>query len=255
MAARRGRKVTTVLVVLFLLLVGVFVASDRVAAYAAEQTVAKQARKELVARGISAPKDPTVAVGGFPFLTQVLRGRYDRITISVRQATSQGITLDRLDLVATGVNAKASTLMNGNGPVTADLVTGTATMGWAAVLHLVDLAGFSSAGASITALPDGRVQIKGPVAAFGVSTTVVATGSVGIAGGKAKVTVTDITTEGGNIPEPIAQLLQDYKQELSREIALPPLPYHLVLKSASTSAQGLLVTATATDVPLAGAPG
>ncbi len=255
MAAGRGRKITIVLVVLFLLLVGVFVASDRIAAYAAEQTVAKQAKQELVARNITATGDPKVSVDGFPFLTQVLRGRYDKITISVNQPTSQGITLDRLDVVATGVNAKASTLMNGSGTVTADLVTGTATMGWPAVLHLIDLAGFSSEGASVTALPDGRVQIKGPVSALGVSTTVVATGTVGVSGGKARVTVTDITTEGGNVPDSLQQMLQDYKDALSRDIALPALPYHLVLRSARTSPQGLLVIATATDVPLAGHTG
>src|SRR5205807_9976988 len=112
MAASRGRKVTIVLVVLLVATVGLFVAADRLAAYAAERTIATQAKKELAARDITTPSEPTVAVGGFPFLTQVARGKYDKITIHLDRPTSQGVTLDGLDVVATGVNATTSTLVN-----------------------------------------------------------------------------------------------------------------------------------------------
>ena len=96
MAASRGRKIWIVLLILVVVLGGLFVAADRIAAYAAERTIASQAKKELVARDITSPSDPTVGVGGFPFLTQVAQGRYDKITIHVDHPSSQGITLDNL---------------------------------------------------------------------------------------------------------------------------------------------------------------
>src|SRR5882762_11548404 len=113
MAASRGRKVTIVLLVLVVALVGLFVAADRIAAYAAERTIAKQAQQELTAREVTSPSQPDVSVGGFPFLTQVLAGKYDKITIDVHQPTIQDVKLDELDVTATGVNAKTSAILNG----------------------------------------------------------------------------------------------------------------------------------------------
>src|SRR2546430_2557348 len=64
MAVSRGRKITTVLVVLFVVLVGLLVVSDRLAAYAAERTIATQTKKELAARDITTPSEPAGALGG-----------------------------------------------------------------------------------------------------------------------------------------------------------------------------------------------
>src|SRR3982750_2316315 len=119
MAARRGRKIWIVLLILVVVLGGLFVASDRIAAYAAERTIASKVKKELTARDITTPSDPSVAVGGVPFLPQGARGPYDRIPIHVDQPSSQGITLDALDITAKGVNASTDALMNGTGQITA----------------------------------------------------------------------------------------------------------------------------------------
>ena len=65
MAAGRGRRVWIALVIVLIVLGGLFVAADRIAAFAAERTIADQAKKELVARNITSPSDPTVAVSGW----------------------------------------------------------------------------------------------------------------------------------------------------------------------------------------------
>ncbi|OLB65338.1 MAG: hypothetical protein AUI10_07250 [Actinobacteria bacterium 13_2_20CM_2_72_6] len=153
MAASRGRKIWIVLLILVVVLGGLFVASDRIAAYAAERTIASQTKKELVARDITSPSDPTVAVGGFPFLTQVARGRYDKITIHVDHPTSQGVTLDALDITAKGVNASTDALMNGTGQITADDVSGTTSLGWDAVNKLMKTSGFGGSGATARRCP------------------------------------------------------------------------------------------------------
>lgn len=255
MAASRGRKVTIVLVVLFVGLVGLFVVADRVAAYAAERTIATQAKKQLAGQDITTPSEPKVSVGGFPFLTQVAAGKYDKITIHLDHPTSQNITLDALDVVATGVNATTSTLVNGTGTVTADAVTGTANLNWDAVNKLMNTSGFGGSGATATALPDGQVQVRVPVKMLNVSTTVVATGTLDVGTGVVHVKINKVETEGGTIPPVIAGLIGSIKQSLSVDVKIPPLPFNLQVRSVKATPAGLSVTANAVNVPISGHAG
>jgi hypothetical protein len=253
MAASRGRKTLLVLVILVIALAGLFVIADRVAVYAAQRTVASQAKQQMSAQNITSPQDPSVKISGFPFLTQVVGGRYDKITIDVTKPTDQGVTLDDLTVVATGVNASASALINGNGQVTADNVTGTGRLGWDSVNKLIDLSQFNSTGATVSALPDGEVQITAPVKVLTLSTTVVATGTIAVAGDAAHVTINKVNVQGGGIPAVLQAVLGSLKEQLSFTVKIPPLPYHLKIKSVQAKPAGVTVTATATNVPLAGA--
>jgi hypothetical protein len=255
MAASRGRKWTVALLVLVVVLAGLLVAADRVAAYAASRTIVKQAKQQMAAQNITSPYDPTAKVDGFPFLTQVVRGHYDKITIDIKKPAAQGVALDDLAIVATGINASTSALMNGTGQITADNVTGTVQMGWAAVTKLVDLSGYGGGGVSISALPDGEVQIKAPVSMLGQSANVVATGKVTVAGDSAQVTITKVTTDGGQVPSLLQQVLGSIKQQLSFAVKIPALPYSLKIKNATARPGGLTVTAAATNVPLANQAG
>lgn len=249
---RRGRKAFTVLVVLLILIVGLLVAADRVAAYAAERTVARQAKQELAAQQISAAQDPIVHVSGFPFLTQVVRGRYEKITIDVVKPSAQGVTLDDLFVVATGVNASTSALLNGSGQVTADNVTGTARLDWASAQKLIDLSQYGGTGTTVSALPDGEVQIKAPVNVANVSANLIATGTIQIAGDNAKVHITNVSVEGGGIPQVVQNVLGAITQQLSFSVKIPALPYHLKVTDVKARPEGVTITAAATDVPISG---
>ena len=254
MAAGRGRRVTIILVLLVVLLGGLLVAADRVAAYAAERTVARQAKQELAAQQISAAQDPVVHVAGVPFLTQVARGRYEKITIDVVRPSAQGVTLDDLFVVATGVNASTGALMNGNGQITADNVTGTARLNWESATKLIDLSQYGGTGTTVSALPDGQVQIKAPVSVGSVSATLIATGDIEIAGDgdSAKVHVNKVQVAGGGIPSVLQQVLGAITQQLSFTVKIPPLPYHLKVKSVQARPEGVTITAVATGVPISG---
>jgi LmeA-like phospholipid-binding len=254
MAAGRGRRVTIVLVVLVVLVGGLLVAADRVAAYAAERTVARQAKQELAAQQITSPTDPVVHVAGVPFLTQVVRGRYEKITIDVVQPSAQGITLDDLFVVATGVNASTGALLNGTGQITADNVTGTARLDWQSATKLIDLSQYGGTGATVSALPDGQVQIKAPVSVGSVSATLIATGTIEIAGDSdsAKVHITKVDVAGGGIPSVLQQMIGAITQQLSFTVKIPPLPYHLKVKSVQARPEGVTITAVATGVPISG---
>jgi LmeA-like phospholipid-binding len=251
----RGGKVLVTFFVLIIVLAVLFVASDRIAAYAAERTIAVQAKKELAAREITTPTEPKVSVGGFPFLTQVARGRYDKITIHLDHPSSQGVTLDVLDITATGVNASTSTLVNGTGSITADDVTGVTALNWDAVNKLMNTSGFGGTGARASALPDGQVQVRVPVSLAGLSTTIVATGTLSVGTGVVHVNIRNVTTEGGDIPEVISRLIGSIKQSLSVDVKIPRLPYNLKVRDVKATPQGLTVSAVAVNVPLSSRAG
>src|SRR6266542_4024755 len=104
--ARRGRRIGIAFTVVFVVLATLVVIGDRVAASTAEREIAKQAVKEMHARGITSPMEPTAKIGGFPFLTQVARGRYDKVTIEVDQPRTDVVRLTHLTLVATDVRLR-----------------------------------------------------------------------------------------------------------------------------------------------------
>jgi LmeA-like phospholipid-binding len=250
MAATRGRKVTTVLVVLLVLAAGLFIAADRIAAYVASRELASQAQKELAGRDISTPDRPTVTIGGFPFLTQVARGRYDRVTIHATRLTAQGVTIDELDVTATGINAKASAVLHGQGEVTADVVNGTARVGWGAVTSLIKTSGTGMAEVSVSALPNGQIQMHTPVTVLGVSTTVVATGTVRVEGSTVLVSITKVQAQGGDAPPGLNSIIDSLKTAMSVKLTIPPLPYHLKIRGVQSTVEGILVNGYAENVAL-----
>jgi hypothetical protein len=241
------RRFTTWAIVL-LVLVGLLVAADRISAYAASRAVADQVRNQLAAEHISTSTPPSVQLGGFPFLTQVIRGHYDHVTIDVKGASTQGVTFSDLHITATGVHAKTSQLIRGSGPIAADQVAGTARLTWSQVPTLLEKARLARSGAQISGSDDGQVTIRQPIQLGGSTTTLVATGTVTAANGKVAVKINHVTTEGASLPPLLQELIGPYAQQLSGSFALPTLPYHLKLTGVAVSAAALTIRATGQSV-------
>src|SRR5690242_3738900 len=99
------RRLITVLVVLVLLAIVV----DRAAWWFAQRAIAEQVQKtaDLTER-------PEVSVGGFPFLTQALRGRYKQIDADLRNpAVDGGLKIDELDIRFRGVRVSTGDAIKG----------------------------------------------------------------------------------------------------------------------------------------------
>jgi hypothetical protein len=252
MAAGRGRKWGVALVVTVVVLAGLLVAADRIGAYAAERTIAKQAKQQLAARDVQMPSEPKVTVGGFPFLTQVLRGKYDKVTIDMTKPTIQGITLNELDIAATGVNASTSAILNGQGQVTADHVDGTARIAWDQVPKLLDQAGISGNGMSVSANDTGQLVVREPVTVQGNKITVVATGTLSVVNGTVRIKVSNAQVEGASVPPLVQRLAAAAASQLGGAIKIPKLPYNMQIQSVKTEPAGLTVTAFANNVPITG---
>jgi hypothetical protein len=242
--ARRGRRWAISLTVILLVLVGLAIAADRVAAYAAERTIAEKVSEQQQEVGVTWAGSPDVTVGGFPFLTQVADGKYRDITIVLRDVARNGVTLPVLDIHATGVNATLDTLMSGNGTVTADRVVGTATVSYDSVRALVNQPGLE------LAEQGGKLRLRWPVTVSGQQVTAIATGEVSVTSGVVRLKVSDIHADGVTLPSIAQRLLDDYEQKLSIQVRLPPLPFHLTIETVRTLPEGLSITASARGVPI-----
>ncbi len=98
------RRIFSVVAVLAVLVL----AADRGAAWAAERVLSKQIeqRAELTSA-------PGVDIEGFPFLTQVLQGRYTRVQVDVGDSfVVRGLRVDRSTGVAEGLRAPFQDLVN-----------------------------------------------------------------------------------------------------------------------------------------------
>jgi len=243
--ARRGRRMLTWFVVLVLVLGVLLLAADRIGAYAAERTIAEKVSQQTTQLDISS-SEPEVTVGGFPFVTQVLDGTYKDIRIVLRDVSKGGVVLPELDVHAQDVEASMSTLMSGEGEVVAKRMVGTATIGYSSVRALFDRPGLE------LSEQDGRLRLRLPLTIEGQQFTAVAVGEVSGSAGQVRLAITDIGAEGITLIPQAQRLLDDYKQQLSLTITLPPLPFRLRVESVQVRPEGLAITASARSVPLSG---
>lgn len=244
---RRGRRLLILALILVFLVAGLLVVADRIAAGFAERTIAEQVRSEVAKRDLQSSQ-PQVSVGGFPFLTQVVSGRYESISILMRdvEGSVQGnsVRLPELDVDARDVTASIETLRSGQGDVRARTVEGTATISYASVAALVQ-------GPKVTLTHEnGNLAVSAPLEFLGQQFTVEGTAQLTISEGQVQVRFENLTAQG--LPEvPAAQaLVNAYARQISISVPLPDLPFQLIVQEVRPLPEGLAVTATAQDVPL-----
>lgn len=239
-------KAAKISLVVAVVLLGLLLAADRVLAFVAGNVLTDKVSQQLTERGVENTGELDATVGGFPFLTQVLGGKYDAVEIRAANLRSQGVSLTDLTVRATGVEAPAGALMRGEGTVTAARVTGSGLLPYssiAALLHQPDL--------TIVA-DNGRLKLRTPIRFAGQSIMVVASGNLVLDGGRLTLTIEDIRPDGGGLPPGAQLLLSALRGRLSQEIALPPLPYGLTIERLDVAGDGLQVQVSAVNVPLSG---
>ncbi|GAA4570476.1 DUF2993 domain-containing protein [Micromonospora coerulea] len=244
---RRGRKVLIGFVVLLLVLAGLLVVADRVAAGVAERAIADQVKQE-VAKQDAQSAAPQVEVGGFPFLTQVVAGKYEHISIVLTdvQGPVRGdtVSVPRLDVDAHNVKASLDTLRSGQGDVVAESVDGRGTITYDSLAKLLDRPGLT------LGEQGGKLAVTAPVDILGVKLTVVGTADVAVNDGKVALRFNDLDAQG--LPNvPLARtLLANYAKGISVDVPLPELPFQLNVRKVEPRPEGLTVTADARNVPI-----
>jgi hypothetical protein len=79
-----------ILIALFVMII-VLVVADRIALLIAERKIS-----DRVASAYDLPAKPGVSIAGFPFLTQVVAGKYHSVDIRVRSVTADGVPVTGL---------------------------------------------------------------------------------------------------------------------------------------------------------------
>lgn len=143
------------IIALSLAVVLALLAADRVGPRLLADRVADQIQSML-----GTEQRPVVRLGGFPFLTQVVSRRYQRIEITARdipvRSTDDHLRIDRFDATLVGVRPDASYRT-----VTIGRLTGTATIGYAGLTDYVgttisyDTSGANGSGYVAIAIGEG----------------------------------------------------------------------------------------------------
>ncbi|GAA4726826.1 DUF2993 domain-containing protein [Phytohabitans rumicis] len=244
---RWGRRLLVVLIVLLVILGGLLAVADRVAASVAERTISDEIAKELVAQDIEASQ-PEVGIGGFPFLTQVLSGRYESISIRLRDlegtVAGNGVRLPQLDVDARDVSAPLDAIRSGQGDVVASTVEGTATIAYASIVDLMNQPGLR------LSEQDGNLAVTAPLDVLGQRITVSGTAKLTVADNQVRINFENLTSDDLPNVAGAQSAINQYARQISVNMALPELPFQLNVRSVEPLPEGLTVSASAQNVPL-----
>ena len=245
---RRGRGFLATLLI-FLIVVGVLLAvGDRVAHAYAERQISDRVAQQLAAQKATSEK-PDVTIEGFPFLTQVVSGRYHEIKIGLADfagpaGNGKTIRLPRLDVLAQDVRAPLSAIRSGNGDIVATSVTGTGTVAYPEIAQLV-----GQPGLKLTE-KDGKLVGSAPVQVLGQNVELTGTATLTVRDGVVQMRFADVTAAGVPDVPLVKNLIDGYVQKLAVDMRVPQLPLNLKVQSVEPRPDGLRVTAGAREVSL-----
>ncbi len=226
------RRLLAVLVVLAVLLV----AADRIAAALAAGKVAAE-----IQRTVGLRSKPHVRLGGFPFLTQAFRGRYDDVQVMADDVRTQDIRVASIDAQLHGVRLPLAKALAGSvESVPARTASSTA------LLRYADLSAALPDRRLTLAADHGRLRLRGSVEFLSQTYAASALGTPRIQGDRVSVAPREIQIEAGpagvaTLPGTVAGLT------FSQRIVLP---FGLRLRSVQVRPEGLQVTARGSDVVL-----
>ena len=221
------------LLILLVILVILLVAADRISVYVAKRKVASRI---VGAYNLSTP--PSVTIEGFPFLTQVVAGRYTRVDVALSSVTAGGVEMQELRATFTGVNAPLARILgNGSGALSADHATATALIPFASVQRRLP------PGIRLGAADGGELKLSGKLGYQGFQVPVSAAVSLHVTATDIQISPRNVTVVG-TLPVP-ADLLGT---RLAIALPVRELPMHLKVTSVRVTTGGFEVSAAGRGV-------
>jgi hypothetical protein len=216
---------------------------DRVAVAIAEGQIA-----DRVQTSQSLPTKPTVDIAGFPFLTQVVRGRYKQVTATADGIEREGLRLAEVRIVAEGVRVDLGDLLGGTvRSVPVDHARGQVLVSYddlnAYLASRVDVA-------KVTVSRSGSdLKVRGSVQIPVLNRTLSASGNakVDISGENVTLRPTAVEALTGFLPD-FAQA--SAQEALTVRFALKGLPFGVRLDSAEITDEGIRFRALADGLTL-----
>lgn len=225
----RRRRTARRAIIAALVLILLAVAADRIAEVLTARALAGKVQKSqsLTAR-------PHVSIHGFPFLSQVIRGRYGRVDVSTAAPFSRGgVRVTSAHVRLYGVKVKASDALHGSvRDVPVDHGTGEGLITYPDLSALVSrYTGALGITVTVSAAGPGRARLSGP---FGLSLDVRAA----VVGGRVR-----LTPDPAELQALPAVLRSTVDQVVATPIALPPFPFGVTLTSSDLEPAGLVLHA------------
>ena len=219
------------LLVALVVLVGLLLVADRVGARLAAQAIASE-----VQSASRLTSEPDVDITGFPFLTQAIAGRYDRVEVSAREVPAGELTLARLDATLSGVQVSLTDAVSGSVQrVPVEGVRARALVSYEALA-------LRSGERSLTVAPaDGdRVRVTGSLDVAGRTLSVVAVSRVEVVEGDLLVTAEEYEVGNETADRLITRAIGD---RLDLRIPVTGLPYDLEVTDVDVQPDGVAVVA------------
>lgn len=232
MSAKRRRPLRTFLIVL-LVLAGLSVAADRAAEAVAEDQLAKAATREAAQYDVRAAST-SVEVGGFGFLPQLARERFDRITMTMDQPSIESVPAEDLVVTMDGIHVPRALLTGGAGAIDVDTADVRIRVSPNTLTRFTTLEGLTLRAA------DGALEAQ--VKALGAETTVKVRPQ--IVNGVIRLNADEVPAE---LPAAARRAVENL---LERGIRLPRLPFGATLKEIAVQDGAVVITATASNLKL-----
>jgi hypothetical protein len=227
------------LVIALVILAGLLVAADRIALVVAERAAGKTIQ---IAEHLDGA--PSVSVAGFPFLTQLVVGHFDKVTLSASDLTvgQQGRTvrISSVRAVLRGVRV-ARDLSS----VHADTATATSAISYSDLSATVGVP-LSYGGPS----PDGvgRVTARKTVSVAGQQISGSVTAEVKIEGGALRFVGPVVSIDGAGSAAVPQSVVDAFSGLFGDPVALTQLPFGLTVRSVSADRAGVHITLAGKDV-------
>jgi LmeA-like phospholipid-binding len=226
------------LIILVVVLVAL-VAIDRVAALVVAKQIAVRAKQS---EGLTS--EPKVHIGGFPFLTQVIVGKYDNVKVTIHDVTRDNLTVHTIDAHLIGTHLPLSQILRGNVKrVPVDRGAGSVVLTYAdmnAYLQTQRLPARVSA--------DGdTLRISGDVELLGRQIPLSGTARLGVAKDTITLTPTVVSQVAGILP---ASLQAAAVNALTVHLQVQGLPFGVHLQSATVQKTALRFDAVGSAVVL-----
>src|SRR4051794_30752332 len=206
--------------IVVVVVIGLLVVLDRVAVLAADRVVANRITTEQ-----NLSQRPDVSIGGFPFLTQALAGRYDSVTLTMHDLRRATVPVHTLSVHLSGVHVPLGAVVHGHvSSVPVDRATAKL------LLTYGDLNAFLGS-RHFTVSDGGNGEVK-------VSATATVAGQTLSADGRARIQVRSSDLELTVGPG------------IDITIPLGGLPFRIELVGAKATKSGVEVTATAAGLVL-----
>ena len=222
------------LLIVLLVLAALLVVTDRVAEHVAARELATQLSGQIGSR-------PTVELGGFPFLTQAVAGRYDEVRVHAAQVERSGVSLTGVSAALAGVQVPLGDVVRGD----VDAVP-VRRLTLTAVLPYAELARLAGNGLTLTPDPQG-VRVSGTLRVLGQDVSASAVSSLTLKGDEVEVRAGDLEVAGVRATGALARALSG---RLDFDVRLPTLPYDIRLSAVQPGPAGIAVSGTASDVVL-----